>query len=60
MTKQVILFIEEACDEVNSVIHNLESIEGIDNILDIQLLKTYILELLDKNSPQRKKCYKKL
>ena len=51
---------EETYDEVNSVIHNLESIEGIENILDIELLKTNILEYLDENLPQRKKCYKKL
>ena len=51
---------EETYDEVNSVIHNLESIEGIENILDIELLKTNILEYLDENLPQRKKSYKKL
>ena len=45
---------EEAYDDVNSIIHNLERIEGIENILDIQLLKTNILEDLDKKSLQTK------
>lgn len=46
---------EETYDEVNSVIYNLESIEGITNILDIELLKEHILKDLSKNLHQRKK-----
>lgn len=51
---------EEAYEEVNSVIHNLENIEGIKNILNIPFLKTNILEDLGKSFQQRKKSYKKL
>lgn len=51
---------EEAYEEVNSVIHNLENIEGIKNILNIPFLKTNILEDLGKSFQQRKKSYKRL
>lgn len=51
---------EEAYEEINSVIHNLENIEGIKNILNIPFLKTNILEDLGKSFQQRKKSYKKL
>ena len=44
---------EEAFNEMTEVFTNLEGIEGINNILDIELLKTYILEDLRKNSPKR-------
>ena len=46
---------EEAYEEINSVIHNLENIDGIENIIDIPFLKANILEYLGKNSQQRKK-----
>lgn len=46
---------EETYDEVNSVIYNLEGIEGIEGIVDIDLLKEYILKDLDKNSLKREK-----
>ena len=46
---------EEAYEEINSVIHNLENIEGIKNILNIPFLKTNILEDLGKSFQQRKK-----
>ena len=46
---------EETYDEVNSIIYNLENIEGIETILDIELLKVSILEDLSKNPLQRKK-----
>lgn len=46
---------EETYDEIKSIIYNLESIEGIQNILDVQLLKDNILDDLCNNSPQRKK-----
>lgn len=35
---------EETYNEINSVICNMENIEGIQNILDVDLLKKYILE----------------
>ena len=46
---------EETYDEINSVIYNLEGVEGIANILDIELLKEHILKDLSKNLHQRKK-----
>ena len=46
---------EEAYEEINSVIYNLENIEGIKNILNIPFLKTNILEDLGKSFQQRKK-----
>lgn len=46
---------EETFEEVASVISNLESITGIETILDIELLKEQILNDLSKNSLQRKK-----
>lgn len=46
---------EEAYDEINSLIYNLEGIEGIENILDIDFLKEQFLVDLSKNSFQRKK-----
>ena len=51
---------EETYDEISSIIHNLESIEGIETILDINLLKINILENLNKNLKKRKKYYKKI
>ena len=41
---------EEAYEEIDSVISNLEAINGITNILDIELLKEHILKDLAKNS----------
>lgn len=46
---------EEAYEEINSVIHNLENIEGIKNILDIPFLKANILEDLGKKFSTKKK-----
>ena len=46
---------EETFKEVASVISNLETITGIETILDIELLKEQILNDLSKNSLQRKK-----
>lgn len=46
---------QETYDEISSVIHNLENIEGIEKILDIGMLKTEILEKLDKNLHKVKK-----
>ena len=46
---------EETYEEVKSVIFNLEIINGIETILDIELLKEQILNDLSKNSLQRKK-----
>lgn len=46
---------EETYDEVKSVISNLEDIDGIETILDIELLKEHILNDLTKNPNQRKK-----
>ena len=46
---------EETFEEVASVISNLESITGIETMLDIELLKEQILNDLSKNSLQRKK-----
>jgi len=49
------LSLEETYNEINLVIHNLKDIEGIENILDIELLKTNIIEDLSGNLLQRKK-----
>lgn len=46
---------KETYDEISSVIYNLEGINGIENIINIELLKKQVLEDLDQNSPQRKK-----
>ena len=46
---------EETFEEVNSVFSNLETINGIKNILDIETLKDFILKDLSNNSFQRKK-----
>lgn len=46
---------KETYDEISSVIYNLEGINGIENIINIKLLKKQVLEDLDKNLPQRKK-----
>jgi len=46
---------EETYEEVNSVISNLETIDGITNILDIQLLKEHILKDLFINTTCEKK-----
>lgn len=45
---------EEFIDEISSVIKNLENIEGMKNVLDIELLKACILENLKRESPQKK------
>ncbi len=42
------LQLQEAYDEISSVIYNLESINGIENIIDIDFLKKQVLEDLDK------------
>ena len=42
------LAVEETYEEVKSVISNLESIEGIEQILNIQLLKEFILNDLSR------------
>ncbi len=39
---------QETYDEISSVIYNLERINGIENIIDIDFLKTQVLEDLDK------------
>ena len=46
---------EETYEEIYLVISNLETINGITNILDIELLKEYILKDLNKHILQRKK-----
>lgn len=46
---------KETYDEISSVTCNLEGINGIENIINIELLKKQVLEDLDKDSPQRKK-----
>lgn len=48
---------EEACEEINSVISNLEVINNITSILNIELLKEYILKDLDTSSKTRKKSF---
>jgi len=45
---------EAAYEEIASIISNLEAINGITNILDIELLKEHILEDLIKKLDQRK------
>lgn len=50
---------EEAYDEISSVVCNLENIEGIENIVDIELLKLNILEHLGQQLSPPTKCYKK-
>lgn len=40
---------EETFNEINLVFNNIEEIEGINNILDIELLKIHILEDLKQN-----------
>ena len=40
---------EETYEEVKSVISNLESIEGIETILDVELLKEHVLNDLNKD-----------
>jgi len=42
---------EEALSEIKEVFYNLEGIEGINNILDIELLKSYIADDLRKINP---------
>lgn len=44
---------EETYHEVNSVIYNLECIEGIETILDVELLKEHILKDLGKDFSQQ-------
>ena len=48
---------EEACEEINSVISNLEVINNITSILNIELFKEYILKDLDTSSKTRKKSF---
>ena len=48
-TKYLDLTDEETYDEVNSVIYNLECIEGIETILDVELLKEHVLNDLHKD-----------
>lgn len=45
----------EAFDEVSSIICNLESVKGIESVLDIGLLEEHILKDLRKDSFQKKK-----
>ena len=45
---------EETYDEINSVVCNIENIEGIQNILDVDLLKKYILKDLKEDLNKRK------
>lgn len=42
------LSLQETYDEISSVIYNLESINAIENIIDIDFLKKQVLEDLDK------------
>lgn len=42
------LTLQETYDEISSVIYNLESINGIENIIDTDFLKKQVLEDLDK------------
>ncbi len=44
---------EETSNEISSVIYNLESINGVDTIIDIELIKKRVLEDLGKNSQQK-------
>ena len=44
---------EETSNEISSVIYNLESINGVDTIIDIELIKKRVLEDLCKNSQQK-------
>ena len=46
---------KETFEEVDSVFSNLETISGIETILDIEFLKEQVLNDLSKNSLQRKK-----
>lgn len=46
---------KEVYDEVKSIISNLETIKGIENILDVEVLKEYVLKDLNKNLLKRKK-----
>lgn len=41
---------EEALNEINEVFNNLERIEGIHNIIDLELLKSYIVDDLRINT----------
>lgn len=45
---------EEFVDGVSSLIKNLENIEGMKNVLDIELFKVCILENLKREIPQKK------
>ncbi len=49
---------EEAITGVSLLISNLESIDDIENILDVDLLKKQVLNDLDKDSSETKKYYK--
>lgn len=46
---------KETYDEISSIVYNLESIDGIENIIDIKLLRKYILDELGKDSLHRTK-----
>lgn len=47
--------VEETYDEVNSLINNLENIKNIETILDIKILKEYILKNLNEDIKNKKK-----
>ncbi len=49
------LSLQETYDEISSVIYNLESINGIENIIDTDFLKKQVLEDLDKPRHKEKK-----
>lgn len=49
------LSIEESFEEINILINNLEKIEGIKNIIDINLIKKYVLDDITKDIEQKKK-----
>ena len=46
---------EETYEEINQIIYNLERINEIDKILNIKLLKEYLLNNLEQKFPQRKR-----
>lgn len=45
---------KETYDEISYIIYNLESIEGIENILNTEILKLNILDDFDKDFSKRK------
>lgn len=48
------LSVEDFSKSINSLIHNLENIDNIRNIVDIELLREYILGDLEKSILQKK------